>query len=86
MTQQDLHFDGPDLTAADHHRLTGQLLTITRLMSDRRWYTLKEIEAATGYGQASISAQLRNLRKPDFGSHVVDRDKPAGVNLYRVAA
>jgi hypothetical protein len=58
-------------------RLTGQLQVIAKEMEDAAaidmWLTLKEIEYRTGYTSASISAQLRHLRKPQFGSHTVDK-------------
>jgi hypothetical protein len=35
------------------------------------WLTLDELSKLTHYPPASISAQLRHLRKPEFGSYVV---------------
>ena len=35
------------------------------------WLTLRQIARLTGYGEASISAQLRHLRKPQYGGFVV---------------
>ena len=68
------HFDGPAYEPAkDEARLTGQLLRIFALMNDGRWRTLAEIEAVTGDPQASISAQIRHLRKPRFGAHQVSK-------------
>ncbi len=37
------------------------------------WLTLREIASLTGYGEASISAQLRHLRKPAFGDYAVEK-------------
>jgi hypothetical protein len=37
------------------------------------WLTLSEIAAQTEYGEASISAQLRHLRKPQFGGYRVEK-------------
>lgn len=37
------------------------------------WLTLREIAALTHYGEASISAQLRHLRKTRFGGHRVEK-------------
>jgi hypothetical protein len=42
-------------------------------MRDGRWYTLAAIAKALGYPEASISARLRDLRKPRFGAHTVNR-------------
>jgi hypothetical protein len=37
------------------------------------WLTLKELSRLTSYGEASISAQLRHLRKPEYGRFVVEK-------------
>lgn len=45
-----------------------QLTKIRDLMLDGEWRTVLEIETLTGVQKgASVSAQLRNLRKPQFG-------------------
>lgn len=46
------------------------------------WLTLDELGKLTHYPPASISAQLRHLRKPQFGGFVVEkRPRGAGVVL-----
>lgn len=57
----------------DLERLTGQLQRVFNLMRDGKWRTLEEISKATGDPQASVSAQLRHLRKPRFGAHEVNK-------------
>jgi hypothetical protein len=37
------------------------------------WLTLVELSRLTQYGEASISAQLRHLRKPQYGGYVVEK-------------
>ena len=37
------------------------------------WLTLEELAKLTHYPPASISAQLRHLRKPEFGGFVVEK-------------
>jgi hypothetical protein len=37
------------------------------------WLTLREIELVTRYPQASISAQLRHLRKQEFGGYILEK-------------
>lgn len=37
------------------------------------WLTLGEIAEQTQFGEASISAQLRHLRKPRHGSYIVEK-------------
>jgi hypothetical protein len=78
--QQTLNFDAPPRfngPSYDHERdsqrLTGQIQRVFALMSDGTWRTLREIAEATGDPEASVSAQLRHLRKPRFGSHTVER-------------
>jgi hypothetical protein len=57
----------------DHARLFGQAKDIFNVMKDGMWRTLDEINTATNHPHASISAQLRHLRKHKFGSHVVSK-------------
>ena len=42
------------------------------------WLTLDELAKLTHYPPASISAQLRHLRKPEYGGFVVEK-RPRGV-------
>lgn len=95
-TQQSLNFtgtrrkfDGSDyVPALDDTRLTGQILRVYECMSDGRWRTLGEIERATGDPQASISAQLRHLRREKWGGHSVEKrtrgDREHGLYEYRL--
>jgi DNA-binding CsgD family transcriptional regulator len=83
------HFNGPAYEPKhDHARLTGQILRVWDLMRDGQWRTLQEIADRTGDPPASISAQLRHLRKKRFGLHTVERrsrgDRVAGLWEYRV--
>lgn len=79
-------FDGADYKPGrDDVRLTGQLERIYSVMRDGMWRSLPAIENETGAPQASISAQLRNLRKARFGGHRVDKEYiGTGVYLYRL--
>lgn len=75
-------FDGDDyVPRRDDPRLTTQLQRIWNLMCDGRWRTLEAISASTGDPPASISAQLRHLRKSRFGAHEVGR-RYLGRGLY----
>jgi hypothetical protein len=66
------HFNGPDYVPdLDDARLGLQHERIRDLMLDGEWRTLNEISEKTGDPQASVSAQLRHLRKPRFGSFIV---------------
>lgn len=78
-----MRFNGADYTPErDDDRLTSQLASIVSLMRDGRWRTLAAIAEHTGHPEASISAQLRHLRKERFGAHTVNRTHLGG-GLYR---
>ena len=82
-------FNGPSYEPVlDDMRLKGQMLRIVELMIDGEWRSLNEINEETGDPPASISAQLRHLRKPRFGSHIVDKrrrgDDTTGLWEYRL--
>jgi len=76
-------FDGADYQPArDDARLTGQLQRIWDVMVHGEWLTLEEISQVTGDPPASISAQLRHLRKERFGRHTVEKEYVEN-GLYR---
>ena len=89
MKQDDLfdpkraRFNGPEyIPERDNVRLTGQIKRVYDLMSDGKWRTLDEISKATNDPHASVSAQLRHLRKERFGSHIIDR-RHIGNGLFK---
>jgi hypothetical protein len=57
----------------DARRLACQHNRVLAFMRDSKWHALSEIAEATGDPEASISARIRDLRKPRFGSYVVER-------------
>lgn len=72
----------------DETRLTGQIGRVYACMKDGKWRTLSEVEAVTGDPQASISARLRDFRKPMCGHHTIHRrrrgDPKVGLWEYRL--
>jgi hypothetical protein len=73
--------------AVDHSRLERQMDKIRDYMLAAGWRSLAEIEQATGYPQASISAQLRHLKKVRFGGFGLDkrrRHQEGGTWEYRL--
>ena len=85
----EIRFNGSDYVPEyDNIRLTGQLKRVYNAMRDGKWRTLSEIEKLTGDPQASISAQLRHLRKPRFGNHQVNKrlrgDRKNGLFEYQL--
>lgn len=84
-----VRFNGSDYSPKhDDVRLTGQILRVYECMRHGKWLTLDEIHQATGDPHASISAQLRHLRKARFGSHKIDKrprgDRGHGLWEYRL--
>jgi hypothetical protein len=83
-------FAGSDYNAEfDQERLTGQIRRVFDAVKDQRFRTLGEIAAITGDPEASVSAQLRHLRKPKFGGWLVQKrlrgDPKRGLWEYRLA-
>jgi hypothetical protein len=76
-------FAGADyVPRRDDKRLLGQFEKVRSLMLDGGWRTLAQIAEATGEPPASVSAQLRHLRKERFGSYRVEKCY-CGEGLYR---
>lgn len=83
-------FDGATYDARlDRVRLGAQHQRVWDLMRDGEWRTLADIAKLTGSPEASVSARLRDFRKPKFGGHTVERrrigDRVSGWYEYRVA-
>lgn len=54
-------------------------------MMDGGWHPLSYLSDKTGVREASVSARLRDLRKPEFGGHTVERQRmPNGHFVYRM--
>lgn len=68
---------------SDAPRLSGQLLAVYRAMLDGNWHTLEELAAIANGSTQSVSARLRDLRKPLGGSHTIERQKVSNSGLYR---
>ena len=69
---------------------TGQLDRIKELMLDGNWRTLADISDITQEPPASVSAQLRHLRKKEYGGFLVEKqrslNRASGLYEYRVLA
>lgn len=58
----------------DRIRLNAQHMRVYRAMYFAGgWLTLNELAYITGDPEASVSARLRDFRKPRFGGHTVER-------------
>jgi hypothetical protein len=96
MTQALLDFDppvGPRFCgetyepALDQARLGHQLSRVVEFMSDHLPHTLADIARATGAPEASVSARLRDMRRPIHRKGLgyrVDRTRlDRGLHSYR---
>jgi hypothetical protein len=52
-------------------RLIGQKEAVYSVLSRGGWWSLAELAEETGHPEASISARIRDLRKPKFGGYNV---------------
>ena len=69
----------------DQARLTGQLLRVFGAMLGGKWWTLEELRGACGGTTQSLSARVRDLRKPRFGAYTIERRRrTAGCWEYRL--
>ena len=67
-------FDGRTFVQSrDGERLGKQMTAVLSHLQDGDWWTLAGLSAVTGAPEASVSARLRDLKKPRFGSHVIER-------------
>ena len=81
-----IRFNGSDYKPErDNKRLTGQIERVYNVIKDGIPRTLSEISVSTGDPEASVSAQLRHLRKERFGGHVIKKSYVTnGVYFYRM--
>lgn len=87
MNQSDLYFDGHTYNhSRDYKRLSSLLDDVKHVMSDGQWRTIPTICDTIGASsEASVSARLRDLRKPKFGGYIVERKHIGnGLWAYRV--
>lgn len=87
MADQSTTFGPAYQPSLDEKRIRKQHEVIRDLMlATDQWLSLNEIENTLGFPQASISAQLRHLRKKRFGSFIVDKRRRDGKGTweYRV--
>ena len=80
-------FDAP----VDRTPLNAQMIRVyavmrsaTSLLGYPAWVSLRDIAERTHDPEASISARLRDFRKPRFGGHTVDRRRDGRVYFYRL--
>lgn len=52
-----------------------RLLMVWAVVSDGQWHTLEDVARSTGYGEATVSSQIRDFRKKIFGGFQVLKRK-----------
>lgn len=73
------HFDGDTYDPGlDFERLTTQLQRVRWCLEQGDKWPLSGLQAACGGSEASISARIRDLRKPRFGGLDVRRERVRG--------
>lgn len=72
----------------DINRLNAQTKKVYNVIKNGKWITLPELAKKTGSPEASVSARLRDLRKPQFGALTVERrrNKAQGLYEYRLVS
>lgn len=84
--QEPFDFDGATYDhERDHARLGAQLRRIVDAMGDMEWWTLGQLAARTGDPEASISARIRDLRKPPHYWLIEREHVRRGQWRYRIA-
>ena len=91
LRQMSPDFDGdvydPGL---DKERLTNGLGRVYEAMRNGDWLTVSQVSGLTGDPECSVSAHMRSLRKPKFGSYLVELqvrgDRELGLFEYRLLA
>ena len=69
----------------DHERLTKSLRAVYDAMKDEQWHTLEDIAEMTDKPEASISAHIRSLRRPENGGYYIERRHVgSGLHKYRL--
>lgn len=69
----------------DFERLNKQMQAVWSVVRTGRWYSLNQLAELTGCPTPSVSARLRDLRKPKFGEQEVQsRREAGGYWVYRV--
>jgi len=70
----------------DHARLAKQREAVWKWIRGGEWWMLWELQLVTNAPEASISARLRDFRKPKFGGHTIERRYVSdGLWEYRLA-
>ena len=62
----------------DETRLDTQIAKVYRMMKRSSWTSLAVLSTQCDCSEASVSARLRDLRKPQWGGHDIDKKRMEG--------
>jgi hypothetical protein len=68
--------------ALDQKRLGGQMLRVYEAMRSGRRFTLAQLAEIAGGSESGVSARIRDLRKPQYGKHEIERRRVAESGLW----
>lgn len=78
---------------AERKPMGRQLKAVRDILSDGDWWTFDRLKVSMlnsgiGISEAGVSARLRDLRKPCYGGHVIDRRATGrkGIFEYKMSA
>lgn len=77
-------FTSVELKPADQNALSGGRKCVYDCMINGDWWTLWELQEAINtsfgefYSENTLSARIRDLRKPEHGNHKVERRSRCG--------
>ena len=75
ITEQELHFHGPDITEEENKKMSAAMLRVFSLMKDGQWRTLENLMNVIGSPTQSIAIYLRAFREKRYGGHIVNKRK-----------
>ena len=86
MPIEAMTFDGATFDKdRDGKRLTAQIYRVYAAIKDGQWHTLSELAKICGDPEASVSARLRDMRKPRYNSMQIERRYVRrGLHEYRL--
>lgn len=62
--------------------LNKQMKAVYKVVKNGKWITLADLSAKANASEASVSARLRDFRKPQYGSMTVERRHVKGTGRY----
>ena len=69
----------------NYERLNAQMKKVYDVVKNGEWITLRNLSDAVAAPEASVSARLRDFRKPNYGALTVERRRAdKGIYEYRL--